>query len=150
MKYLHHKIFQAWLFFALFGANFSVFSATPETQSLSPTLEPSSYITQISLSLIFILLIIFAAAWLLKRFGRINGLAGSQMKVLGVMSLGQRERVVLMEVGKKQLLIGVTASRVSLLHELEEPVEIEETQPVGNAFAKRLQEALNKKESSKA
>jgi len=148
MKNLHHKITQAWLFFALLGANFSAFSAASEVQSLSPSLEPSNYITQISLSLIFILLIIFAAAWLLKRFGRINGLAGAQMKVLGVMSLGQRERVVLMEVGKKQLLIGVTASRVSLLHELEERVEIEESQPVGNAFAKRLQEALNKKESS--
>lgn len=100
------------------------------------------------MSLIFILLIIFAAAWMLKRFGKVNGVAGEQMKILGVMTLGQRERVVLMSVGKQQLLIGVTASRVSLLYELEEPVDIESEKPVRGAFAARLEEAMSRKKTT--
>lgn len=141
------KTHQAWLFLALFCHSLVAFSATNEANSASTgtSLEPSQYLGQIAMSLIFILLIIFAAAWLLKRFGRINGVAGEQMKILGVMTLGQRERVVLMSVGKQQLLIGVTASRVSLLYELDEPVNIETEKPVSGAFAARLQEAMNRK-----
>jgi flagellar protein FliO/FliZ len=138
-------IHQAWSFLILAFMQLPAFAKAEETPSLTTSLEPSSYIGQIILSLFFILLIIFAAAWMLKRFGKINGVAGNQMKVLGVMSLGQRERAVLLEVGKEQLLIGVTSSRVSLLHKLEEPIEVVTEKPVNNAFAKRLQEAINQR-----
>lgn len=150
MNLANFKNHQAWLFWGLLSYSLQAVAATDDATPVgaSSSLEPSQYLGQISLSLIFILLIIFAAAWLLKRFGRINGVAGEQMKVLGVMTLGQRERVVLMSVGKQQLLIGVTASRVSLLYELDEPVEVESEKPVSTAFAARLQEAMNRKKSS--
>lgn len=150
MNFVNIKNHQAWLFLGLISHSLQGVAAASDADSVgaSASLEPSQYLGQISMSLIFILLIIFAAAWLLKRFGRINGVAGEQMKVLGVMTLGQRERVVLMSVGKQQLLIGVTASRVSLLYELDEPVAVESEKPVSGAFAARLQEAMNRKKAS--
>ncbi len=150
MNFVNIKNHQAWLFLGLISHSLQSVAAASDADPVgaSASLEPSQYLGQIAMSLIFILLIIFAAAWLLKRFGRINGVAGEQMKVLGVMTLGQRERVVLMSVGKQQLLIGVTASRVSLLYELDEPVTVESEKPVSGAFAARLQEAMNRKKSA--
>lgn len=144
------KNHQAWLSLGLFCYSMQGMTAASEeaTTRAASSLEPSQYLGQIAMSLIFILLIIFAAAWLLKRFGKINGIAGGQMKVLGVMSLGQREKVVLMSVGEKQLLIGSTASRISLLYELEEPIVVESEKPVSGAFAARLQEAMNRKKNA--
>lgn len=147
---LFQPFYQAWWFCALWFVSAVSFAQTDESApgtnaSLSGTLEPSHYIGQILISLFFVLLIIFAAAWMLKRFGKINGVAGNQMKILGVMSLGQRERAVLLEIGQEQLLIGVTASRVSLLHKLEEPIAVEAPSTPTSAFAKRLQEALQQK-----
>ncbi|WP_082672054.1 flagellar biosynthetic protein FliO [Thiomicrospira sp. XS5] len=145
LKLSLRPIHQAWSFLILALFQLPALAATAESPSLTTSLEPSNYIGQILMSLFFILLIIFAAAWMLKRFGKINGVAGNQMKVLGVMSLGQRERAVLLEVGKEQLLIGVTSSRVSLLHKLEEPIEVVTEKPVNSAFAKRLQEAIQQR-----
>lgn len=126
-----------------------------EKLTLSQNIEPSAYFGQIMISLVFILMIIFMGAWLLKRFGRVNGVAHDQMRVLANMAVGQRERIILLEVGGEQLLIGVTSSRVSLLHELKEPLEIEPSQPVLNsAFAQKLQEAVgqmgNKRQGAKS
>ncbi|MDX1795238.1 MAG: flagellar biosynthetic protein FliO, partial [Hydrogenovibrio sp.] len=57
--------------------------------------------------------------------------------------------ILLLEIGKEQLLIGVTASKISLLHELKEPIEVEQSSPMNNAFAQKLQEAIaNRKKPS--
>ncbi|KUJ71524.1 flagellar biosynthetic protein FliO [Thiomicrospira sp. WB1] len=120
----------------------------PET-GMTAGLEPSSYVSQIILSLIFILLIIFASAWLLKRFGRVQGVAGEAMKVLSVMSVGQKERIVLMQVGEQQLLVGVTTAKITLLKELDTPIEVNTRGTLtSNAFANRLQEALSRTAAS--
>jgi len=106
-------------------------------------LEPSSYFVQIFVSLILVLLIIFFSAWMLRRFGRIPGVANGNLKVLGALSVGQRERILLLQVGKEQILVGVTSSRISTLHELQEPVILDGNEtPVTGAFAQKLQAAL--------
>lgn len=66
---------------------------------------------------------IVAVAWLLRRVGGVGHNAGGQMKVLGGLAVGQRERVVLIQVGQQQLLIGVAPGRVQTLHVLEQPLE---------------------------
>ncbi|CAN8141694.1 flagellar protein FliO/FliZ [uncultured Thiomicrorhabdus sp.] len=107
--------------------------------------QPSNYFSQIMLSLIFILLIIFAAAWLLRRYGRMPGVADGNLKVLGALSVGPRERILMLQVGKEQIVVGVTSSKISKLHNLAEPVEVAEPKPVSGVFAQRLQEAMQGK-----
>lgn len=135
------KIYQAGVFAcSWFAAN--AYAAPTESVGLSKNIEPTSYFGQILLSLAFVVLIIFIGAWMLKRLGRVNGLVSKDMRVLGNMAIGQRERILLLQVGKEQLLIGVTSSRISLLHELKEPIEVHDSSPVNSAFAQRLQEAI--------
>ncbi|WP_373020403.1 flagellar biosynthetic protein FliO [Thiomicrorhabdus sp.] len=110
--------------------------------------QPSDYFGQIMLSLVLVLLIIFISAWLLRRYGRFPGVADGNLKVIGALSVGQRERILLLQVGKEQLLVGVTSSKITTLHQLDEPVLVKSSEPVSGSFAQRLQEALAKKKET--
>lgn len=108
----------------------------------SQVTQPSEYFGQILLSLVLVLVIIFVAAWLLRRYGRFPGVADGNLKVLGALSVGQRERILLLQVGKDQVLVGVTSNKISRLHQLDEPIDVAATE-VKTPFAKKLNEALN-------
>ncbi len=73
------------------------------------------------LSLLMVLVLIVICAFVLKRFN-LTQHDGSQLKVLASLSLGTKERVVVVQVGKKQLLLGVTAQQITLLDNLAEPL----------------------------
>lgn len=66
---------------------------------------------------------IIGLTWFLRRIGGITQNTGSQLKILGGLAVGQRERVVLLQVGDQQLLIGVAPGRVQTLHVLEQPLD---------------------------
>jgi flagellar protein FliO/FliZ len=121
----------------------------PSTKVASAVTQPSDHFLQITLSLLLILVIIFLAAFLLRRYAHINGAVNGQLKVIGGLALGQREKLVLVQVGKEQILLGVTTSKISKLHVLEEPLEQEDNKKKPpSSFAQRMQEALNKKSFS--
>ncbi|GAA0815648.1 hypothetical protein GCM10009111_14250 [Colwellia asteriadis] len=73
------------------------------------------------LSLLMVLALIIVSAFVLKRFNLVQQ-GGSQLKVITSLSLGAKERVVVVQAGDKQLLLGVTAQQISLLDTLEEPL----------------------------
>jgi flagellar biosynthetic protein FliO len=100
----------------------------PHVATTAPT-EPASLsqLLQVAGGLLLVVIFIFALAWLLRRAGMVSGVAGSVLRVLGVLSVGQREKLVLVQVGDKQLLVGVTPGSVTTLHVLETPIEV----PVG-------------------
>ena len=70
-----------------------------------------------------VVVLIVGMAWVIRRMGNFQVGAQGALKVLASISMGQRERVVLLQVGEKQLLIGVAPGQISTLHELEEPVK---------------------------
>jgi len=137
---------QIGLFIVISTQSMFVFADLATTSGIGESVaQPSEYFGQIVISLVLVLLIIFISAWLLRRYGRFPGVAEGNLKVLGALSVGQRERILLLQVGSEQILVGVTSNRISRLHQLEEPVEMTETIPVGTQFSQRLQEALKPK-----
>ncbi len=94
------------------------------------------------LGLALVVGMIFAMAWLMRRFGQGAWIPGRNLRPVASMSLGGRERVTLIQVGDEQLLLGVAPGRVSLLARYESPV-IPPQQPMpGGSFAQRLREQL--------
>lgn len=69
--------------------------------------------------LVIVLAVFFLCAWGLRKLSRLSVGGGGKMRLLGGLSLGMRERVVLLEVGKKQLILGVTPGRIETLLVLE-------------------------------
>ncbi len=106
-------------------------------------------LAQTTLGLLVVLLVIGAAAWAFKRFGNVHVGAQGRMKIIGGISLGTRERAVLLQVGDQQLVIGVSPGRVQTLHVLDKPVLVEEKPANTTSFSSRLQSAiLNRKSVS--
>ena len=93
----------------------SALSAAPDPLSMTS-------LWQLTLGMLLVLALIAGIAWVLKRTGRFQVSAGGGLRILGGLSLGARERVVLLQVGEAQLLLGVAPGRVQTLHVLEQPL----------------------------
>lgn len=77
------------------------------------------------LSSVLVVGLVLALGWLLRktRFG--NGLGGHrQLRVVATLALGSRERLLVVQVGEEQWLLGVTAQQVSSLGKLERPLSL--------------------------
>ncbi len=64
-----------------------------------------------------------AAAWLARRYLPGVRAGGGPVRVVGGVHVGTRERVVIVEVRDKWLVLGVTGTHVNLLHTLDRPPE---------------------------
>jgi flagellar protein FliO/FliZ len=73
---------------------------------------------QVMLGLGLVLAVIAGGAWLLRRFGGMARGPASVVKVIGGSAVGQRERVVLVEVGDTWLVVGVAPGNVTALHSM--------------------------------
>ncbi|UXI00574.1 flagellar biosynthetic protein FliO [Photobacterium sp. TY1-4] len=95
-------------------------------------------------ALILVVMVILFLAWLLKRM-KLPGIQGGDgtMKILRQLPVGQRERIVLLQVGEEQLLVGITQQNISLISKLAQPVSTDEGTG-GGEFASHLTNLLRK------
>ncbi|SFX22345.1 flagellar biosynthetic protein FliO [Marinospirillum alkaliphilum] len=114
------------------------FSPSLLAMSDRPVPSTAAAATQIGLGLLVVLLLLFFLAWLVRRLNLVPGAMGAAggMKVLAVLPLSNRERLILVQVGSEQLLLGVTQQQINLIHRLEEPLSTEGSQQA--AFASLL------------
>ena len=108
-----------WYFSAILLLGCSAFpayavSAAPTANS--PVSDGSMF--QVMLGLGLVLAVIAGSAWLLRRFGGVSRGPASAIKVIGSSAVGQRERVVLVEVADTWLVIGVAPGHVTALHSM--------------------------------
>lgn len=78
----------------------------------------SGSILQIMFSLLLVLAAIVLVGWLLKRMNVTHKGSGNLLKVIGGVAVGQRERVVLVEIEDTWLVIGVGPGQIRTLHTL--------------------------------
>lgn len=93
-------------------------------------------------SLLFVLALILLLAWLLKRMrmpalGNQNGLS-----VVRQVAVGTRERIIIVQAGEEQFLVGVTPQAIQLISKLEKPLSQEEL--ASSPFANQLTQLLKK------
>lgn len=75
-------------------------------------------VVRMVVGLLVVLALLVVGMLLIRRFQTPRG-AMAGMKIVGAVAVGQRERVVMLEVADKVLLLGVTASQVNTLHTLD-------------------------------
>lgn len=100
-------------------------------------------IVQVMLALLVVLALILGMAWLLRRVGGFQRGGSGAIRMLGGLSMGQRERVVLVQVGETQILLGVAPGRVQTLHVLDKPVDVSGPH-AGASFSQRLSQAIGR------
>ncbi|HET6395731.1 MAG TPA: flagellar biosynthetic protein FliO [Pseudoxanthomonas sp.] len=74
------------------------------------------------MALLLVLGLILGLAWLLRRLPGAGFRPADGLRVVASLPLGAKERAVVIEVGGRQLLLGVSAGGVALLHALPEPL----------------------------
>jgi len=98
---------------------------------------------QLLAGLVLVLLVFMGLAWLVRRSGVAAGFSQSGLKVIATLPLSTRERVVLVQAGSQQLLLGVAPGRVNLLQSYEQPL-IAVPAAANPPFSQWLQRAKDK------
>ncbi|MCF5229693.1 MULTISPECIES: flagellar biosynthetic protein FliO [unclassified Pseudomonas] len=144
------KYSMAGLFLAL---PLSALAAEPVAQVAAAAPVVSSGIggqlTQLVLGLLLVVGLIFVLAWLMRRVQRIGPGNAQVIEMIGSRALGPRDRLVLVQVGEEQILLGITPGRITPLHVLKTPVEATRTETSTPEFAQRLMELLGKDQKDK-
>ncbi|SFS24945.1 flagellar biosynthetic protein FliO [Pseudomonas sp. NFACC42-2] len=106
-------------------------------------------LTQLVLGLLLVVGLIFGLAWLMRRVQSIGPGNAQVIEMIGSRALGPRDRLVLVQVGEEQILLGITPGRITPLHVLKTPVPTTQSQPATPEFAQRLMELLGKDQKDK-
>jgi flagellar protein FliO/FliZ len=96
-------------------------------QEAVPAVSPSSlftgdYLLQVIGSFVVVILLLVGVLVLLRRFNGVSSQMSGNMRVISSVGVGQRERVVLLQVGEEQILVGVGPGNVRKIHVFDEPV----------------------------
>ncbi|RNM07647.1 flagellar biosynthetic protein FliO [Dickeya undicola] len=104
-------------------------ASTAQQQTISTIQQPpaaaesvisgGALLSQVGTALSGVLLLILLAAWLLRKLGIAPQAKSSNiMKVVSSCTVGQRERIVIVEVDDTWLVLGITAQQITHLHTL--------------------------------
>ncbi|MNM53249.1 Flagellar protein FliO [compost metagenome] len=130
---------------ALLASQACLAAATP---AATPATAPGSLggqLAQMVFGLLLVVGLIFFLAWLLRRMQSTAVKGGQVIEIVGSRAIGPRDRLLLVQVGKEQILIGHTPGSIEALHVLAEPVEVpENARQATPEFAQRLMELMGK------
>ncbi|MFB9134887.1 flagellar biosynthetic protein FliO [Vibrio olivae] len=93
-------------------------------------------------SLIMVVAVILVLAWLLKRM-RLPAMSHQKgLNIVRQIAVGTKERIVIVQAGEEQFLVGVTSQSIQLISKLEKPLSQEELET--SPFANQLTQLLKK------
>jgi flagellar protein FliO/FliZ len=119
----------------------------PTPQASVPSTGGS--LLQTALALLFVIGLMLGLAWLTKRFGPKNfGGGNSNIKLVGSLSVGTRERILVVEVGEQWIVVGASPGRMNALatmprQENSEPLQ-QASVPTAN-FAEWFKQTIDKR-----
>ncbi|WP_245795317.1 flagellar biosynthetic protein FliO [Thioalkalivibrio denitrificans] len=117
----------------------------------------ASYLAQLLSGLLVVIAAIVVFAFIMRRMTGVQSRLGEEFRVVSGISLGSRERMLLVQVGDRQLVVGVAPGRVQTLHVLDKPLEVpgRTGSPAGGStgaaespFARSLRAVLQRRSES--
>lgn len=106
----------SWIKLSLFFCIF-VFSKIilASTNVASTNYLSGGYIRQVTIMLVVVIAVIFAISFFLKRTNLVSKNANEDIKVLNTLSIGTKEKLLVLEVNHNKILLGVGNSGISYL-----------------------------------
>ena len=104
-------------------------------------------VLQVLLGLAVVLGMVFVAAWAIRRFNPNVTLGSSALRIVAGTAVGNRERVLLLEVNDTWLVVGVAPGRVSQIHSMPRPdnVQLGQAPAAPSGFAVWLKHTLERR-----
>jgi flagellar protein FliO/FliZ len=121
-----------------------VMSATDIPKQTARTIA-SGDIAAWSIGLLIVLSVFFLCVLGIRKLSNLTVSGTEKMRVVGGLSLGMREKIILLQVGKKQLVLGITPGRIETLHVLEGDCLLKEetvSTTAETGFAQKLLQAI--------
>lgn len=121
------------------------FSASASA-AVQPGAASTGGLLQVLLGLILVLGLMAALAWALKRFGATRAAGGAAVRVVGGVSVGGRERVLIVEVADQWIVVGVAPGRVNALATMpRQENAVSATAPAAQNFSAWLKQTMEKR-----
>ncbi|MBS0309542.1 MAG: flagellar biosynthetic protein FliO [Proteobacteria bacterium] len=103
---------------------------------------------QVLIGLIVVLGLMAFMAWMMKRFNIARVAGNAPVKIVGGVSVGNRERVMVVEVADQWIVVGVATGQVTALSTMPRPANLPAAEPAaadaGN-FAHWLKQQIEKR-----
>jgi len=93
--------------------------AAPALPTPASAASSAGGLLRVSLALLVVVAAVLATAWLARRVRGFTAAGNGGLEIISQLSLGARERAVLIRVGDRQLLLGVGSGGVRTLHVLD-------------------------------
>lgn len=104
----------------------------------------SAKLLEVFIVLSLILIFIFICAFLLRKTKLVGKQCQGQIKILTTFPLSQKEKLMIIQVGGKQLLLGVTAHSIQALKSFDEPIDFASNIADEHRFGDQLKKFLSK------
>ena len=98
--------------------------ANPSPSATMPATAPgpsAGTLLQTILALVFVLALLAALAWGAKRFGPRMAGSSANLRMVGALNIGGRERIMVVEVGGQWIVVGASPGRVNALATMPKP-----------------------------
>ncbi len=104
----------------------------------------AAYVFKLIAVMGFILVLIFALAWMMKKMQLNPNARNGLIQIISAISVGQRDRIALIQVGDEQILVGLSPGRIEKLHHLETPLVAQQKTATAVSFSDRFQQLMNR------
>lgn len=127
-----------WVSFCIMSSCPHVLAATNEASRISMFNVP--YLLQVFGSLLLVFSCLFGLVFLLRRMNHLPVNERKPIRVISSVKVGSREKIMLVETGERQILVGVTSGGIRTLYAFGGAVDEESSVPSSSAnFASLLQ-----------
>ena len=107
----------------------------------------ASYLFKLVAVMGFILLLIFALAWMMKKMQLTQNSQNGLINIVAAISVGQRDRIALIQVGEEQILVGLTPGKIEKLHQLKQPIKLPQQDAPAQSFSDKFQHLMKRGEN---
>ena len=87
----------------------------PQVVMPGPATPGAGSLLQTILALVLVLSLLLGMAWVLKRFGPRGMGSSANLRLVGALNIGGRERIMVVEVGDQWIVVGASPGRVNAL-----------------------------------
>jgi flagellar protein FliO/FliZ len=121
---------------------FLILASLPLWATAEPEKPVDLSLMQVLAPLFFVIVLIFALAWLVKKMNIGTPAVGQGIQILSSTPVSSQARVCLIRVGGKDILLGVTNQQVNRIHTFDEPATPPEEEESNHEFASQFKRLL--------
>lgn len=121
-----------------FAPDASLFAAQSDRSVINPLVT----LGKLAVALTVVLLVFWLFAKVMRQFQGFHNGAPDGLRIVSALSVGQRERIVVVQVGDEQLVLGVTSSQINPLHVMDRPLSNAASGLNSSDFKNKLSAAL--------